>query len=325
MNLCSVCDKEIQGSWCKNCRRFVKTYTLPDDIYLNKSHDPHHDDDCTYHTPQTAAKNVQTHSSGSSTAAAQAKPQTNAQVNTRTNTQAKTYTNTQTGTRTNTQTKTYTNTQAASRTNTQTGTQTRKKNARRNRILFVIIIFYVIFMLTRIILPFVIDAGLSSELKSFFEDTFQKKKETHCDNLHMDWELSEFEDWLFELPRVVFEVAEESEPPYEYSEGSEEYYGTYREYHGTGNFWVEVDYDTKTEELHEILLICDFTEKHMDLCYEFLKKLDPKTKWSKEKLSEEIEDNMVLDKYITIYTSDTLVIGVQEGEYDLFIDFFPAS
>ncbi len=50
MKLCSICDKKIEGTWCKNCKRFVKTYDIPDGIYLNESHDPKNDAGCTYHT-----------------------------------------------------------------------------------------------------------------------------------------------------------------------------------------------------------------------------------------------------------------------------------
>lgn len=49
MKLCSICDKKIEGVWCKNCHRFVKSYEIADGIYFNESHDPDNDADCTYH------------------------------------------------------------------------------------------------------------------------------------------------------------------------------------------------------------------------------------------------------------------------------------
>ena len=54
MKLCTICDKKIEGTWCKNCRRFVKTYEISGGIYLNERHDPLNDKGCTYHTdPRT--------------------------------------------------------------------------------------------------------------------------------------------------------------------------------------------------------------------------------------------------------------------------------
>lgn len=50
MKLCSICDKKIEGTWCKNCKRFVKTYDVSDGIHLNESHNPKNDANCTYHT-----------------------------------------------------------------------------------------------------------------------------------------------------------------------------------------------------------------------------------------------------------------------------------
>lgn len=53
MKLCSICDKKIEGGWCKNCHRFVKGYELSEGIHLNERHDPADDFGCTYHTEKT--------------------------------------------------------------------------------------------------------------------------------------------------------------------------------------------------------------------------------------------------------------------------------
>ena len=33
MRLCLVCDNMIEGKWCKNCHRFVKSYESNSSIY----------------------------------------------------------------------------------------------------------------------------------------------------------------------------------------------------------------------------------------------------------------------------------------------------
>lgn len=196
MKLCSVCDKKISGSWCKNCHRFVKTYQLPDGIYLNESHNPKNDENCTYHMPdpaiwntpsaprntQTATRNTQTATRNTQSAARNTQSATrNAQTGTR-NTQTGTRStqtgarstqngmrNTQTGTR-NTQTASR-NTQTAAR-NTQTysgSTGTQKKKPAKNKavIAFVVVIiaFYALFVAATTIMPFVMDVidNVSSE------------------------------------------------------------------------------------------------------------------------------------------------------------------
>lgn len=189
MKLCSVCDKKISGSWCKNCHRFVKTYQLPDGIYLNESHNPKNDENCTYHMPdpaiwntpsaprntQTGTRNTQTATRNTQSAARNTQSATrNAQTGMR-STQTGTR-STQTGTR-NTQTGTR-NTQTASR-NTQTAarntqtysgsTGTQKKKPEKNKavIAFVVVIiaFYALFVAATTVMPFVMDVidNVSSE------------------------------------------------------------------------------------------------------------------------------------------------------------------
>lgn len=53
MKICPICEKEIEGSFCRNCFRFVKPWTLHDDIYINKNHDRRQDKNCDYHNPRT--------------------------------------------------------------------------------------------------------------------------------------------------------------------------------------------------------------------------------------------------------------------------------
>lgn len=51
MKICPICDKKIDGRWCKNCHKFVTPWELKNDIYINESHSRVHDSDCEYHNP----------------------------------------------------------------------------------------------------------------------------------------------------------------------------------------------------------------------------------------------------------------------------------
>lgn len=55
MNLCPLCDRKLPvGTWCKNCKRFVKPYQISSDVHINESHSESQDADCDYHnTNQT--------------------------------------------------------------------------------------------------------------------------------------------------------------------------------------------------------------------------------------------------------------------------------
>lgn len=54
MKICPICEKEIQGNFCRHCFRFVTPWNLHDDIYINRSHSRAQDKNCDYHNPKTA-------------------------------------------------------------------------------------------------------------------------------------------------------------------------------------------------------------------------------------------------------------------------------
>lgn len=53
MKICPICEKEIEGNFCRYCFRFVTPWKLHDDIYINKSHSHRQDKNCDYHSPKT--------------------------------------------------------------------------------------------------------------------------------------------------------------------------------------------------------------------------------------------------------------------------------
>lgn len=235
MKLCSVCDKKISGSWCKNCHRFVKTYYLPDGIHLNESHNPKNDENCTYHmadpaiwnTPaaprstQSTARNTQstarnTQSTARNAQSAVRSTQTAAQ-NTRSgsqNTQS-TARSTQSGSR-NTQTMAR-NTQSTARstqttgTNPQnygsnTGTQKKKPAKSKGPVVFVvvIIILYAFFILLVRVVPFVMDmiGDLNPETR-YEEEQEEDTDQDRTDDWGEDSSLSEAKRELEEIKRVA--------------------------------------------------------------------------------------------------------------------------
>lgn len=54
MKICPICEREIEGNFCRHCFRFVTPWKLHDDIYINKSHSHKQDKNCDYHNPNTA-------------------------------------------------------------------------------------------------------------------------------------------------------------------------------------------------------------------------------------------------------------------------------
>lgn len=98
MKLCTICDRPITGTWCKTCKKFVKTYDISNDIHLNQSHDLRNDAGCTYHTTPTASRPAGNSSAGRSYTSANSRPTTNTRTTQSTTT--RTTTNTYTSNRT---------------------------------------------------------------------------------------------------------------------------------------------------------------------------------------------------------------------------------
>lgn len=51
MKICPICDQKIIGNWCNSCHRFVTPWDIGDNIHMNESHSRTHDADCDYHKP----------------------------------------------------------------------------------------------------------------------------------------------------------------------------------------------------------------------------------------------------------------------------------
>lgn len=306
MKLCSVCDKKIEGSWCKNCHRFVKTYELSDGIHLNESHNPNNDANCTYHT--TPART----NTGSGTTRTSA-----------TNTGNRAYrttTNTGTGmTSRVTQTTAY---------GTSSSTAKSAKKPKTGKIVAIIVIIYVIIVIAGSLIPlianlvednsrrekekevstdvdvttpeidwpennwasFSVAQSLLESVEPVEEETFEEDGYTYtykyynpdrikrlyvaCDAEHLNMEVDEFDEFLeqwFGDPDT-WEVEEDSSYEYNYLVESEGYKSTYfetdRYYMGLDSLIINLDYDTASKDLHAAYFGADATVTEEEDYYE---------------------------------------------------------
>lgn len=348
MKLCTICDKKIEGTWCKNCHRFVKVYHLSDDIHFNASHDPGNDANCTYHTNAgmsgMSANTTVTRSTGTT------RPQ-------------------------QTYTRTVTSTGGASG----TASPSAGKKKGKGKLAVVLIILYVIFNLIGALIPTISNCvgALSDELKEGFREEeeadnpfaetpsqkdldYEEKlaameklvpvetmKEAEyeyryydprdivtlgfaCDDAHFDVTVPEFDEWLEKNWTDEYEleegISEYSNFYYEDETGTWLYFGLFRDYYVTGEVSVRVDYDTATQELHRFGFAALDKEDIIPLCYEALKEFDPETDWTQSFFKRNMKDalNGESDEAITFYASDKLQIDAQINEGYYSVAFYPA-
>ncbi len=345
MRLCSICDKKIEGTWCKNCHRRVKTYELPEGIRFNEQHDPKNDVGCTYHADE---KQQETESETTFT--------------TRT-----TYTGAGT---------------SAGRTST--GTTTGKANGKKNvKIVAVIIIIYALITVFSVAGPIVagIIGALSEEFDMFSqeeyknEDLFTKDPEQiisedetdradyeakiaaieqlkpveevagdgyvmryynpediatlgfACDEVHFDVTVPEFEEWLTE--NWVESYASEDEVSEYYNSYYEDeyytwlYFSAFRDYYASDDFAVRIGYDTVTQQVHMIGFVATMDHDATSLYYKTLKEFDPETEWTQDLLAENIKEAVEAEEYTTFYTSDAVEIDAQVREGYYSVTFYP--
>lgn len=347
MKLCSICDKKIEGTWCKNCHRFVKVYDLSDDIHFNASHDPGNDADCTYHTDvrrnETATNTTVTRDAGTTRS-------------------QQTYT------------RTVTSTGGATGTTRTSG----GKKKGKGKLAVVLIILYLIFNLIGALVPTITDCvgALSKELEesfleeekedeSFADTPLQKdvgyeeklaaieklvpvetQKEADyeyryydprdivtlgfaCDEAHFDVTVPEFDEWLEEHWTDEYEleegISEYTNFYYEDEEGTWLYFALFRDYYVNGEVSVRVDYDTATQKLHRFGFAALDKEDIIQLSYEALKEFDPETDWTQSFFKRNIKDalNGELYETITFYASDELKIDAQVNDGYYSIAFYP--
>ena len=344
MKLCTICDKKIEGTWCKNCHRFVKTYDLPEGIHFNESHNPKNDANCTYHTDVkrsgTTTSTTVTRDTGSSS--------------------QQTYTRTATSTGTGS-------------TSGTTRSSSGKKKSGKGKLAVILIILYVVFNLIGGLVPTITNCvdSFSEEFSEGFKEGFEEgmrgddehsvetpkpvdteyeerliavkrltsvdeyEEEDYvlryydprevallgfdCDESHFDVTVPEFDEWLADVWTEDYEVEDDISEYYNYyyEDDIETWlsFSLYRDYYADEEVAVRVDYDTATQKLHMFGFVAPEGEDASALYYEALKKFDPDTDWTqkffKQKLNEVFHAEEETSETVTVYSSDALIIGAQ--------------
>ena len=341
MKLCTICDKKIDGTWCKTCHRFVRTYDLPEGIHLNESHDPKNDANCTYHTD--------------------VKPQRSSSTTTR-----QTYTQTSAGTRTSTQ-------------NTASGKK--KKSKGKVVVILIVLYVAINFIGAFIPTITNCVSAISEEFKEGFHEEYEpgdaldktpeevtpglelsyeekldamdalKPLEEYaeddyvfryydprdiaelgfaCDEAHFDMTVPEFEEWLNDNWLDEYEIEEDISEYYNYYYEDEIYtwlyFSLFRDYYAEDDFAVRVGYDTATRQLHMFGFVATEDVDASSLYISALRKFDPETDWTQrffqQKIDEVIEQGG--EQYETIYSSDALTVDVQVRDGYYSVTFYPA-
>ena len=151
-----------------------------------------------------------------------------------------------------------------------------------------------------------------------------------CDNLHFELSIAEFEQWLGKNWTDTYQVEEDSSV---YSnlrsiEGETEWYrfATYRYYRTEGEFYVQADYDTATEQLHEVYFETAGTLPDATLCHEMIKKLDPLTRLTEDAFAEAMKEAMNSEaEYTLLYASECVKVTFLRSEVGNVVVFSPVE
>ncbi len=345
MKLCTICDKKIEGTWCKNCRKFVKTYEISSGIYLNERHDPMNDKGCTYHTDShtDSTKNVVRERTSTSTGNQRA------------------YTSTTTTTST-----------SASGTNRSATKKKGKKTA------LIIIIGYILVNSLGVIGPAVVKVidrfseGYQEEVieDDFYEDETELSEEElaelfdkelrnaalleltpeyhaeeedyevlyfspedieeigySCDNRHFDMSLEEFESWLLANSTDGFQYSDDISKYGNYYYISSDYsqvsFNCYRDYYSSSEYQIRADYDTATKLLHVVRFATAEDTLDLDLCLSLVKAFEPDAEWTKEQFVKVVEDARAVGDYTTLYYSEEVHVAFEMNEEGYALVYYP--
>lgn len=342
MRLCTICDKKIEGTWCKNCRRFVKTYEISNSIYLNERHDPLNDRGCTYHTDHRTDS-------------------TKSVVRERTSTS--------TGTQ-----RTYTQTTSASTSGTSRSAQKKKG---KKTVLIIIIIYILVNSLGFLgpaikrvfdkvsdgfrygissgevydeesVLPEeegeallerkVRDAMLQGLIPAYhieeesYEILYYKPEVIRgighsCDSAHFAMTFDEFEAWLAEAwtdsYQYVDDISMYSNYHYITDDYSQVQFSCYRDYYVSDDFAIRIEYDTATELVHAVGAVALEDSMDMDFCYALLQVLEPDTTWTKDLFINDVEDAKEIGDYATLYYSEEVHVAFEMNEEGYSLVYYP--
>lgn len=331
MKLCSVCDKKISGTWCSNCKRFVNPYNVPDDVYLNESHDPRNDANCTYHIyhTETDAKESTNQRNPVSTKRTVSDSQKSKStkivkwiiilyiVFVAFNVIGSILTSSVADVVIDSFEKLWKEDSA--------------EDVKEDEVSLAV-------SLLKTVKP------VETEQKdyeyyvcdySYYAPEDIKKLGAACDSEHMGVEVKELEILLEQYFQDLVMSYEESLPTDNYlanSDGLEwTYFGSVRYYEHADSLIVSAGYDTATEELHGLFFAADAmaveTEDYYSLYHEVLRLLDSDYSDSKTSLTEKIEQatREAGNEYTTVVQTEKIVVyaGLDEDGY-LYVSCYPS-
>ena len=145
-----------------------------------------------------------------------------------------------------------------------------------------------------------------------------------CDVKHFELCLPEFEQWLGEQWTAEYEMVDDSSV---YSnlcsvngDNVSFRFATYREYRNGSEMSFRVDFDTATEQLHDVYIQVEGASVDISLCYGLLKTFYPKSIWTEERFAEELLKAVESEEeYVEFYNSKYLKIAYlkKDGGYSL--------
>lgn len=344
MKLCTICDKKIEGTWCKTCHRFVKTYDLPSRIYLNERHDPANDTDCTYHNDSNVTKAREKATSGTGRAYSASAS-------------------------------------AASSSSTASAGTTRstaKKKGKKTAL--IILVIYILVNSLGFIFSAIeglfddISEGFREEVSEneFYEDEADFSEEEleelfnreirneelmqltphyraeeedfeilyfdpediegiayPCDNRHFEMTLEEFESWLLANSEDSFQYTEDTSMYSNYfyisSDYSQASFNCYRDYYSSSDFRIRADYDTATKQLHLVRFTTEGDSLDMNLCLSLVKVLEPDTEWTEAEFVQDVKEAKAVGDYATMYYSEQAHVAFEPEKEGYTLVYYPVD
>ena len=309
MRLCSVCDHEIKGKWCKNCHRFVKSYESNSSIYGHEGRE----------------QNVTAAVSES------AKARTEAMGNSATG-----------------GTKRVAKKAAVCGIGLSVALtcalpmmpdiiglfQASAERAEANKEFLEGIEFseeelkfYGDRMTRNAVMPGIEPAERILDKDSdvrYYNPEDIKEMGYPCDEKHFELRLPEFEQWLTEQWTEEYEMVEDSSVYSNLCSVSGENvryrFATYRDYGNGSELSIRVEFDTATEQLHSVYIEVEGGSADIGLYCGLLKKIYPKTIWTEleftKALIEAVENE---EEYVEFYNSKYARIAYlkKDGGYSL--------
>lgn len=151
-----------------------------------------------------------------------------------------------------------------------------------------------------------------------------------CDCLHFELSIADFEQWLSENWTDTYRTEEDSSV---YSnlrsiEGETESYrfATYRYYRTEGEFYVQADFDTATEQLHEVYFETTETVPDAKLCHEMIKKFDPLTRLTEDAFADALREAGSSEaEYTQLYVSECVRVNFIRSNVGCAVVFGPVE